>query len=309
MTAALLVFAALGAAVVGLAALLIPQRPGLLAAIGRLDAARTGAPPVPTAGVPLDSWLARQLRLGQLVRDSLPALARLGRAEGGPLGNRALDLAITGRSDEVLLGRQILTGLVGLFALPALAVALAPSGIRLPLPVLLLGAPLLGAGLVWLPALSLHHDAEERRREFRHGLACYLDLVAMSLAGGRGAPQALAETAALSPSWPFRMLGDAVATARLATTSPWREFATLGRRIGVGELDVLAASLALVGDHGARVRETLAARAATLRRRALTDAEGDAAQADQTMRIAQVLLAFGFLILIAYPALAAVLAL
>jgi hypothetical protein len=53
----------------------------------------------------------------------------------------------------------------------------------------------------------------------------------------------------------------------------------------------------------------LSARAATLRRRALSDAEGDAAQADQSMRIAQVLLALGFLILIAYPALAAVLAL
>ncbi|MGQ0468002.1 MAG: type II secretion system F family protein [Sporichthyaceae bacterium] len=308
MTAAVLVFAALGAAVVGVGALLVPQRPGLLAAIGRLDAARS---PTPTASTtaPAETWSARQVRLGQLAINRLPALARLGRTHIGPAGNRTADLAITGRSDELLLGRQILTGLVGLLALPALAVALAPSGVRLPLPVLAVGAPLLGTGLALLPALSLHRDAQERRREFRHALACYLDLVAMSLAGGRGAPQALAETAALSTSWPFRMLDDAVATARLAATSPWREFAALGQRIGVGELDELAASLALVGDHGARVRETLAARASTLRRRALTDAEGDAAQADQTMRIAQVLLAFGFLILIAYPALAAVLAL
>jgi hypothetical protein len=63
-----------------------------------------------------------------------------------------------------------------------------------------------------------------------------------------------------------------------------------------------------VGDHGARVRETLAARATTLRRRALSDEEGNAAEADQAMRIAQVLLALGFLVLVAYPALAAVLA-
>jgi Flp pilus assembly protein TadB len=140
-------------------------------------------------------------------------------------------------------------------------------------------------------------------------LSAYLDLVAMSLAGGRGAPQALAETADLSASWPFRLLSDAVTTARLSGTNTWREFGNLGRRIDVPELEELAASLTLVGDHGARVRETLSARAATLRRRALTDAEGAAAQADQSMRIAQVLLALGFLILIAYPAIAAVLAL
>lgn len=311
MTAALLVFAGLGAAIVGLGALLMPQRPGLLAAIGRLDAARAAAPTaVPAfAAAPVDPWPARQIRLGQLIAERVPLLVRPGRSPRDPAGRRASDLAITGRSDELLLGRQVLTALMGVLLLPVLAVALIPSGVRIPLPALLLCAPLLGALLAWLPAVSLHREAEARRRDFRHALSSYLDLVAMSLGGGRGAPQALAETAALSPSWPFRALGDAVATARLAGNSPWREFAALGKRIGVGELDELAASLALVGDHGARVRETLAARASTLRRRALTDAEGDAAQADQTVRIAQVLLAFGFLILIAYPALAAVLAL
>ena len=306
MSAAVVVFAALGAAVFGLGVLLAPPRPGLLVAIGRLDAARPGAP---APGAPGATWTTRQVRLGQLVNDRLSPNARPGRTPWGPAGRRDADLAILEASDELLLGRQVLTGLVGLLTLPALALALAPTGIRLPAPAILLGAPLCGVALAWLPALCLHRDAEVRRREFRHGLSAYLDLVAMSLAGGRGAPQALAQTAELSASRPFRMLGDAVATARLSGTNPWREFAALGERIGVPELEELAASLALVGDHGARVRETLAARAATLRRRAITDAEGDAAQADQSMRIAQVLLALGFLILIAYPAIAAVLAL
>ena len=306
MTAAVIVFAALGASVLGLGLLLAPPRPGLLVSIGRLDAVRPGPD---TTSIPGTAWTTRQVHLGQLVNDWLARHVRPGRSPRGPAGQRGADLAILDRSDELLLGRQVLTGLVGLLLLPAAALAVAPAGIHLPLPALLFGAPLSAAGLFWLPALSLHREAEDRRREFRHGLSSYLDLVAMSLAGGRGAPQALAETAALSASRPFRLLSDTVATARLSGTNPWREFGNLGRRIGVPELEELAASLTLVGDHGARVRETLAARAATLRRRALTDAEGDAAQADQSMRIAQVLLALGFLILIAYPAIAAVLAL
>jgi len=43
-----------------------------------------------------------------------------------------------------------------------------------------------------------------------------------------------------------------------------------------------------------------------MRRRQLADAEGQAGQADQSMRLAQVLLAFGFLILVGYPAVHAV---
>jgi Flp pilus assembly protein TadB len=303
MTAALVVFAALGAAVTGLLIVLLPNRPGLLAAIGRLDAARTiSAPLIPG---PAPSWTQRQARLGRLFGDRLQ---RLGRSPRDPAGRQA-DLAITGRDDDLLIGRQVLTGLAGFLAFPVLALALTPAGLRLPVGALLIGSPLLAAGAAFLPHRQLRQHAETRRAEFRRALSCYLDLVAMSMAGGRGAPQALSEAAALSDSRPHRLIVDALATARLSATNPWHALGELGRRIGVPELCELAGALALVGDHGARVRDTLIARASTFRRRALTDAEGNAAQADQTMRIAQVLLAFGFLILIAYPALAAVLAL
>ncbi|MGQ0631593.1 MAG: type II secretion system F family protein [Sporichthyaceae bacterium] len=307
MTTAIVVFAALGAAVVGLLALLVPQRPGLLAAIGRLDAARTA---VPTGVRPVDgpSWADRQAQLGRLLGDRLAPRLRPGRTPHDPAG-RQCDLAITGRSDDLLMGRQVLTGLVGLLALPMLAVALAPAGARLPGAVLLIGSPILALAFGFLPQFALRKDAESKRAEFRRALSCYLDLVAMSMAGGRGAPQALSEAADLSDGWTHRLIADALATARLSGTNAWHGLGELGRRIGVPELCELAGALALVGDHGARVRDTLSARAATLRRRALTDAEGNAAQADQSMRIAQVLLALGFLILIAYPALAAVLAL
>lgn len=316
MTAAIVVFAALGAAVVGLLTLLIPHRPGLLAAIGRLDAARTAVPAavgVHGAAGSAPSWADRQARLGHLLGDRLisllgPGLFRSVLCPHDPAGRQA-DLAITGRSGDLLVGRQVLTALVGLLSLPTLSLALVPSGVRLPGAALLVGSPILAVALGFLPQLALRRDAEAKRAEFRRALSCYLDLVAMSMAGGRGAPQALAEAAELSDGWTYRLIGDALATARLSGTNVWHGLGDLGRSIGVPELCELAGALALVGEHGARVRDTLTARAATLRRRALTDAEGQAAQADQTMHIAQVLLALGFLILIAYPALAAVLAL
>lgn len=307
MSAVIVVFAGLGAALAGLFALLVPVRPSLLAAIGRLDAARTLNPPV--SGMRLDpSWTDRQAQLGRLVGDRLAPLVRLGRSPNDPAGRQA-DLAITGRREDLVIGQQVITGLAGFLALPLLAVALAPSGARLPAVALLFGSPVLGAAFAVLPYLALRREADKRRGEFRRALSCYLDLVALSMAGGRGAPQALSEAAALSDGWAHRLLSDALATARLGGTTPWHGLGELGRNIGVPELCELAGALALVGDHGARVRDTLTARAATLRRRALTDAEGHAAADDQAMRIAQVLLAFGFLILIAYPALAAVLAL
>ena len=298
MTAVLLVFGGLGASVAGLLGLLLPQRPGLLAAIGRLDAARTGQLPT-AAGKVTDRHGARRWTEVWVSRH----LGITCRATGGLAG----DLAITMGSIETFAAHRVLTGLAGFCTFPALVIAVAPLGLRIPAIALLVGGPLLAAGGYWLPKVALNTKAAQRRREFRRALSCYLDLVAMSLAGGRGAPQALPEAATLSDGWAFQLVADALDTARLAGRSPWQGLGALGDRIGVPELCELAGSLALVGDHGARVRDTLTARAATLRRRALTDAEGQAAQADQAMRIAQVLLAFGFLILIAYPALAAVL--
>ncbi|HEX3827265.1 MAG TPA: hypothetical protein VHV82_08340 [Sporichthyaceae bacterium] len=302
MTAAVLVFGGLGAALLGLLILLVRPGPTLLAAIGRLDAART--PTRSPTSTSARTWAARQVRLGRWVEERLARRTPVGRVTND---GRAADLAITAGSNELLIGRQVFVGLTGFLMLPLLVIALAAVGWRLPAVVLVLGSPALGVCSAWLPQVELRREAEARRREFRQHLSSYLDLVAMSLAGGRGAAQALAETAAMSEAWSFRLLGDVLATARLTGTNHWHGLGELGEGIGIGELGDLAASLALVGDHGARVRETLAARAAGLRRRALTDAEGNAAAADQAMRIAQVLLALGFLVLIAYPAVAAVL--
>jgi len=50
------------------------------------------------------------------------------------------------------------------------------------------------------------------------------------------------------------------------------------------------------------VRASLAARSGTLRRRQLAEAAAKAAKNDDSMRVSQLLLAAGFMILIGYPA-------
>jgi CHASE3 domain sensor protein len=95
--------------------------------------------------------------------------------------------------------------------------------------------------------------------------------------------------------------------ARLQGVTPWMALGELGKETGVAELRDLSAALELVADDGAKVRQSLAARAASLRRRELADAEGRAQARSQSMLVAQMLLAIGFLIFLIYPAITRVL--
>ena len=91
-----------------------------------------------------------------------------------------------------------------------------------------------------------------------------------------------------------------------AGRSPWTALADLGQRIGVVELRDLGQLIALVSHDGARVRSTLTARAQTMRRHELADLQGKAGKADQSMRIAQILIGLGFIAFLGYPAVVAV---
>lgn len=99
---------------------------------------------------------------------------------------------------------------------------------------------------------------------------------------------------------------DTMETARLQGVTPWAALGDLGERMAVEELRDLAAALALVAEDGAKVRDSLAARAVSMRQRELADAESQAAKRSQSMLIAQLLLCVGFLLFLIYPAIAKV---
>ena len=137
-------------------------------------------------------------------------------------------------------------------------------------------------------------------------LGAYLDLVAMNLAGGRGLPEALMSAAEVSDGWALRRIRDALTDARVTGISQWNALSRLGDELDVDELKDLGAALALVAEDGAKVRESLAARAETMRHRELSEIEGAAGAKSQSMLVAQMLLCAGFMVFLLYPAMARV---
>src|SRR6202044_2045838 len=141
----------------------------------------------------------------------------------------------------------------------------------------------------------------KRRRDFRHAIGAFLDLVAMNLSGGRGVPEALMAAGEIGEGWAFWRIRDALANARIPGQTPWQALGVLGEEVQVSELKDLAAALSLVAEDGAKVRESLGARATSLRRRELADLEGQAGEKSQSMLVAQMLLCAGFLAFLTFP--------
>jgi tight adherence protein C len=123
----------------------------------------------------------------------------------------------------------------------------------------------------------------------------------MNLAGGRGVPEALMTASDVGTGWAFWRIRDALASARITGQTPWHALGALGEEIGIDELRDLSAALSLVAEDGAKVRESLVARAESLRRRELTDLEGQAGERSQSMLVAQLMLCAGFLLFLVFP--------
>lgn len=105
----------------------------------------------------------------------------------------------------------------------------------------------------------------------------------------------------MGEGWAYTQLQLALSAATRSGT-PWAALGRLGEELGVEELCELAASLSLAGTEGARVRQSLAAKASSLRSHELADAETAAETATEKMAFPTVLLFLGFLIFLGYPA-------
>lgn len=159
-----------------------------------------------------------------------------------------------------------------------------------------------------VPDLTIAQEAEERRADLRRALAVFFNQVHMSMSGGRGVPEALQSTSRIFSGWSFELLRNTIDQARYSGETAWSALTDLGERTAVRDLTELGGALTLVAEDGSKVKETLAARAETLRRRQLAEEQGAAAKADQSMQIAQVVLAVAFFLFIGFPAMYAVLA-
>ena len=294
MTTAMLTGAVTGLGIFLLILALIPRRVSLVRQLAAYDAAH---PPAfrarPQALSGNESRVSR--RLGSM-------LARFCAEQGWEFPSLRANLALVGKSFESYLATKVLLAIFGLLLGPLLLTLLSIGGVQLSFAVPLWAGVLLAAVFFFLPDLELKQKVDRRRRDFRHAIGAFLDLVAMNLAGGRGVPEALMSASEVGSGWAMWRIKDALTNARIIGQTPWQALGALGEEVRIDELRDLSAALSLVAEDGAKVRESLATRAASLRRRELAELQGQAGERSQSMLVAQMLLAVAFLVFLIYPA-------
>ena len=276
--------AGIGLGMLILAASLRRPRPALSEAMARVATPRALAVPATAKRTRVLVALGHAVGLDRLLTDTVRR-----------------DLRALDRSPEDHIARSAASAL-GLGAIPPVASAARRRGSRhgpsLPAGVTLLFA----VGGALLPTPTLHQEAEKRRQSFKHALGAYFNLVGVNVAAGKGVEGAL-ETAAAGGQGPaFAEIRQALYRAKITGETPWSGLDRLGEELGVAELRELAATVSLAGDVGAKVRDSLAAKAATLRRRGLAEIEEAANSANERMSLPVVLLVVAFIVFIGYPA-------
>jgi Flp pilus assembly protein TadB len=256
------------------------------------------------AGPRLDAALAR-------MDETRPRGAGAG-SESGRLARRVTgllswlpvpddDLALLGRSREGWIVSKVSCGLLGLALPAALAGLLALGGARLPWSVPAVVSLALGGLAFMAPDLVTRVNAAEKRNDFRHALTSYLDLVSLERGAGAAPTEALEAAAEIGGGWAFRRIAAALDAARRAGRAPWSALADLAAETGISELADLADIAEVAGQEGARILETLAARAASMRAEALAADRARAGSRSTTMVIPIALLGAGFLLLLIFP--------
>ena len=271
-------------------------------------------PPRPPLATALSALTEPALGVGRDERADRGWAARLGgrlvpllRSAGLPRPALDADLAICDRTAERHAAEQVTAALAGLAVPPAMTGIAALAGAAWPWPVPAVGALMLAGLGLFLPDALLRAEASKRRRDFTHALSAFLDITVITLAAGGGLEQALAEAAHAGAGWPHRQLRRCLDVSATTRRPLWEPLDTLGASLNIPAVRELAAALRLAGEEGARIRRSLTSRAAALRLRQRTDTEARAQAASERMSLPVVALMTGFVIFIAYPAVAAVL--
>ena len=299
MIAALLTGALTGLGVYALVRVFLRPRPGVATMIARIEGGQRSMSTHTVTASEVDG-LSGKVQGGMArLADRLEVMAV---DRGWELGGMRADLALMGRTRGSHLATKVAVATLLFLLAPVVWSVLRIAGMTLPSAVPAVLALGLAAFGFFMPDLALKSEAAKRREDFRRTVGVFLDLVAMNLAGGRGLPEALLAAATVSDHWTLVRIRQALANARLYGTTPWVALGDLGQDIGLAELQDLAGALALAADDGAKIRSSLSARAATLRRKELTAAEGAEGEKSQSMLVAQMLISTAFLIFLAFPA-------
>jgi len=212
-------------------------------------------------------------------------------------------LALIGRSPARYMAHKLLFALLGLM-LPGYLSALAVlADLRLPVAVPLVAGPVL-AGLLWfVPDGVVSGEAKEARTEYLHGIAAYLELVALERAADCGPAEALRRAAAVGRGTVFRRLRDALERAATDRLPPWDGLDALSEELGLTALQDVADIMRISGTDGAAVYDTLRARAKSLRGELLAEELAKANTDSERMVAPGSALTLLMTVLIVFPAL------
>ena len=245
----------------------------------------------------LSTW---QQTLGRL---GVRAIESIGLIDVGVLREqlRVLDKSIERHAYEKMFGA------VAGFALPVMMlVVMRMGGVEVSLVLIVVMSCATAAIGFFYPDLPLAEKVEKRQQAFRHALSSYLDLVTIILAGGGGIESALQGAAEAGDGWAFAELRAALRRASLTRRSPWDLFDELGADLGVPELRELASSVALAGGQGAKVKQSLNAKADAMRAAQAAQIETNAEVQTEKMVAPVVLLVMGMVLFIGYGAVDAI---
>ncbi|MFJ4151987.1 type II secretion system F family protein [Streptomyces galbus] len=288
---------------------------GAVAGLGVIVAARGVLPGRPDLGDVLTRMDANRLENLDRNRGSQPftlmekAGAMLLRTAGeGTLRLPRQQLELVGRSPAAHLGRKLALALYGLL-LPVLCVSLANLA-GYPFPFVIPAITGIGlAAVFWLlPDLQLKQQAVEAREDFRYAVKAYLRLVQLERAADAAPTQALKRAAEVGEGWVFAKIRNTLVRADLEGISPWEALKRLSGEIDVPELGAPADIIAIAGEEGAAVGDTLGAQAKSLSGALVTSAKAKANMASEKMVMPVAMLVLIMTVYIGYPALSRIMA-
>jgi Flp pilus assembly protein TadB len=238
-----------------------------------------------------------------LSRPGLRLLESFGLSDRGLLESR---LRILGKSLERHAYEKMFAGVVGLILPLAVGAVATVRWPQVPPAAILVASVLMGMAGFFYPDLPLAGQVANRQRAFRHSLSSYLDLVSITLAGGGGVESALVAGAEAGDGWVFAEFRSALRRGELTGLTPWDSFERLGEHYGIDELRELASSVALAGGQGARVRQSLVAKAEALRAQQTAEIEAMAESNTEKMVVPVSVMVLGLMVFIGRGAIAAI---
>ncbi|MER6196070.1 type II secretion system F family protein [Streptomyces sp. NPDC001586] len=292
-------YAVIGGAVTGLGLVIaargiLPGRPDLGDVLSRMDATR------------LENLERRDNRANTLMEKAGVFLLRT--VGEGTLRLPRQQLELVGRSPAAHLGRKLALALYGLL-LPVLVVSVANLA-GYPFPVAIPAIAGIGLAVVFwlLPDLQLKQQATEAKEDFRYAVKAYLRLVQLERAADAAPTQALKRAAEVGEGWVFAKIRDTITRAELEGISPWEGLKRLSLELDVPELGAPADIIAIAGEEGAAVGDTLGAQAKSLSGALVTSAKAQANMASEKMVMPVAMLVLIMTVYIGYPAISRIMA-